>query len=173
MKPAALSSLHVCSPLSKHHPPHLQVPFAQAGTRFHPATAECLYLPPQLQNPSQFQEIVSCLDTALEGYQDPHVTLPITIYQFLSAWMKFSLSKYYTYYFEEILDMSDWMLQEELMHNIQLSVSMLESVIKDTIILVGGEKWCFIINSESQYQLKLRSTGSLEEIKIVDKLLKL
>jgi hypothetical protein len=54
--------------------------------------------------------------------------------------MKFSLSEYYTYYFEENTDTSDWMLQEDLMHNIQLAVSTLESVIKDMIVLVGGEK---------------------------------
>ncbi|KAF9508755.1 hypothetical protein BS47DRAFT_1365746 [Hydnum rufescens UP504] len=151
----------------------MQAPFMQAGTRFHPATAECLYLPPQMQNLIQFQEITSRLDLALEGYQDPQTTLPISVYQFLSAWTKFSLSEYYTYYFEESIDTSSWMLQKDLMHNIQLSVSTLESVIKDTVALVGGEKWCFVINVDSQYQLKLRSAGSIEEIKITDKLLKL
>ncbi|KAF9519578.1 hypothetical protein BS47DRAFT_1358161 [Hydnum rufescens UP504] len=110
---------------------------------------------------------------SLEGYQDPQTTLPISIYQFLSAWTKFSPSKYYTYYFKESVDTSSWMLQEDLMHNIQLSVSTLESVIKDAVALVGGEKWCFVVNMDLQYQLKLRSAGLIGEIKIADKLLKL
>jgi hypothetical protein len=121
-----------------------------------------------------FQEIISRLDLPLEGYIDPHTTLPISIYQFLSAWTKFAPSEYYTYYFEEVVvDMNVWMLQGELMHNIQLSVATLELVIKDAVILVGGEKQHFVIDVESWYQLKLQCVSSLEELKIADKLLKL
>ncbi|KAF9508086.1 hypothetical protein BS47DRAFT_1366176 [Hydnum rufescens UP504] len=120
-----------------------------------------------------YMEITSCLDLALEGYQDPQTTLPISVYQFLSTWMKFSPSEYYTYYFEESIDTSSWMLQEDLMHNIQLSVSTLELVIKDAVALMGGEKQHFVVDVDLQYQLKLRSAGSIEEIKIADKLLKL
>jgi hypothetical protein len=155
MKTPVSSNPHVCSPLAKGDPPHLQVQLAQASAQFHPAMAECLYLPPLSQNPTCFQEIVSRIDLPLEGYIDPHTTLPISIYQFLSAWTKFAPSEYYTYYFEEVVDMNTWMLQGELMHNIQLSVATLESVIKDAVILVGGEKQHFVIDVESQYQLKL------------------
>ncbi|KAF9503393.1 hypothetical protein BS47DRAFT_1402451 [Hydnum rufescens UP504] len=45
--------------------------------------------------------------------------------------------------------------------------------VQDTVALVGGEKWHFVVDVDLQYQLKLRSTGSIEEIKIADKLLKL
>ena len=114
--------------------------FAQMGARFHPATAECLYLPPSLCNPPGFLEIISRLDTALEGYQDPHMSLPITTYQFLSVWTKFSPSEYYTYYFEELADTNLWTLQEDLMHNVQLLVLTLKSVIKDMISQVGGKR---------------------------------
>ena len=135
--------------------------------------AECLYLPPSLRNPSGFLEIISRLDTALEGYQDTHTSLPITIYQFLSAWTKFSPSGYYTYYFEELADTNVWTLQEDLMHNVQLSVSTLELVIKDMISQVGGERRCYTVDAESQHQLRLKGSSSLEEIKITNKMLKL
>jgi hypothetical protein len=111
--------------------------------------AECLYLPPLLGNPTHFQEIISRLDLPLEGYIDPHTTLPISIYQFLSAWTKFTPSEYYMYYFEEVVDMNVWMLQGELMHNIQLSVATLELVIKYAVILIGGEKQYFVVDVES------------------------
>ena len=166
--------LEAASTTSGHRddPPHLKNHFTGAGARFHPATGECLYLPMGLRNPEAFRMIVADLDKQLNDLVDPHTSLPITTYQFLSAWTKFAPSEYYEYYFVEVLDLGGWTIHAELLSNIQASVLKLDEVVADVIAQVGGEKRRFSVDNDS-YQEKLRDASSLRDLKAADKLLKL
>ena len=154
-------------------PPHLQTNLAKAGARFHPVTGECLYLPPDLRDPTAFKAITVGLDDQLDGLVDSFSTLPITTYQFLAVWTRFAPSEYYTYYFEEDVDTHQWTVHPELLVNIRTAISVLDLIIKGAITAVGGETHRFHVDSREQYQRKLQSASSLAEIKTADKLLKL
>ena len=152
---------------------HVVVDPNDPGIEYHPTTHECLAIPPHLRMPGRFQEIVDRLDAPMADYTLPETDIPVMVYQFLSAWTKFSPSMYNGEYFQYRDDTRTWAIDQEMKAFVQTGVAMLQGVIMDSIRLIGEERRPFFVDRNYNLSEKLWMAVSLEELRTADKLLKL
>jgi hypothetical protein len=145
----------------------------QADVIYHPTTHECTFIPPHLRAPRKLNEILRHLNTPLGEYVIPEVDGPITTFQLLSAWARFSPSAYNGTYFQHNAQNGTWAIDRVLMGVIQMGIEILQGVITDTILLVGEERHLFSIDRDYALSEKLWTPSSLGALKSADKLLKL
>jgi hypothetical protein len=123
--------------------------------------------------PGCLQEIINCLDMPLGEYCLPDMDIPITIHQFLAAWVKFSPSMYHGEYFQQDEDTGAWAVNQEMRALVQTGLELLQAVITDSICLIGEERYPFHIDQEHVLSEKLWTSTTIEELHMADKLLKL
>ncbi|KAF9514369.1 hypothetical protein BS47DRAFT_1361750 [Hydnum rufescens UP504] len=140
---------------------------------YHPATHECVAIPPQLRSLAWYLEIVKRLNELVGDYTDPFSSAPITMFQFISIWTKFAPAQYHTSYFLFEEDQQEWYVDWELLITIQTALERLQNVITDVIAIVGEEPHTFVIDRDSKLTEQLWTSKELKKLMMADKLLKL
>ncbi|KAF9514807.1 hypothetical protein BS47DRAFT_1392068 [Hydnum rufescens UP504] len=129
---------------------------------YHPAMHESRYL-----------EIVKRLDEPVGDYTDPFSSTPVTTFQFISIWMKFTPAQYHTSYFLFEEDQQEWYVDRELLIMIQTALERLQNVITNVVAIVGEEPHTFVIDRDSKLTEQLWTSKELKKLMMADKLLKL
>ncbi|KAF9503233.1 hypothetical protein BS47DRAFT_1402606 [Hydnum rufescens UP504] len=141
---------------------------------YHPSTRECIFIPPHLHSPHQFQEILKHLEQPRDEYSPLSFSGPLlTTYQFLVAWTKFLPRECPPSYFLLDEDLGGWYMDRRLMVAIQLALEKLQAVIRDILALVGDNGPDFQIDHGLELSEKLWRAKDLKELRTADKLLKL
>ncbi|KAF9513202.1 hypothetical protein BS47DRAFT_1362642 [Hydnum rufescens UP504] len=131
--------------------PHMAIPHyvplsQHEDVLYHATMHECVAIPPRLHLMERYQEVTQCLDKPVNEYTNPFSSAPITTYQFLMVWMKFTPAQYNQTYFVYNEEQQEWHMDRELLITVQTGIERLQNL------------WM------SKY---------IEELRMADKLLKL
>jgi hypothetical protein len=104
------------------------------------------------------------LDKPVGDYTDPFSAAPVTTYQFLAIWTKFTPAQYHSTYFLHDEVQQKWSVDRELIITILTALERLQHVITDIIGIVGEEHHHFVIDQDSKLTEQLWTSNQLKEL---------